>query len=183
MSARVTDRNGLRRLAALMCVVAFCFGPAKLLPLVVALAAGAEGSHAVHLEESLDGETKVVLSHGRSQCPHARFPSNHNDRKAGHHHGVASDVVCLLGGSQNGQADHVARFASGAIAEDGSKAPLVRTHSPAPTQGVSAGAASCFAFSVLLSCTFLERSPGKSAAMASCATVWQRCLRSTCLLI
>jgi hypothetical protein len=57
MSSTATSRNGIRRIGALLCLLAFCVGPAKFLPLLLGLAAGLEGSHTVRLEEDAEGET------------------------------------------------------------------------------------------------------------------------------
>lgn len=178
-----TGRNGIRGLAALACLAAFCLGPARILPLFFALAAGIEGSHTVRLEAGGDGETKVVLCHEAAGAAQANHTPAHQTPAGLHHHGPASQVLCLLAGSANGEQDHVACFNSGVVVQDGSKGLRVQTRC-----AVSKQAQSMAAFG-LADLGF----PSSTTARASAAVVthsnpWlqsarQRCLRSTCLLI
>jgi len=163
MNSRNTIRTCVRRLAAAVCLFAFCFGPARFAPIVVAALAGVEGTHAVRVANTA-AETAVVLHHQRTAGPMPGLPA--------HHHGVASGVVCLLGNSQNAAGDHTARFATGTFIEGGIKQDSL----PLPARDVAI-------------VTVVNRVPTAFPLSANTGQDFEtrvtsrRCLRSTCLLI
>jgi hypothetical protein len=180
MSAWTTTKNQIERVAASACLIAFCFGPAKLLPLAFALAAGIEGSHAVSVESGTAGDTKVVLSH-QGQPRRKIFTSVREPLHPAHHHGLASQVLCLFSDSQNSQADHVALFVTGSALEDGQKKTRVPSRclvskSLAHATGEANTDAPHLRASSFDVCAAADRTTLIRIAAA-------RCLRSTCLLI
>ncbi len=179
MSAWTTARIGLRYVAAVTCLIAFSFGPAKLLPPVFTLFAKAEGSHFVRMEDNFRGDTKLVLRHH----PGAQKRGVHSIAFDQHRHGIASQVICLLTQERGDQSDHIAFFATGCAVEDGQKKARMPSQSLV-SKSVQHGTteASAHVSPVLPDSFFSEQHASQGQTIAA-HTLALRCLRSTCLLI
>jgi hypothetical protein len=101
-----------------MCLAAFSFGQPRIAPMVFALAAAVEGSHAVLLETGLENQLTVVLSHERGRSALPDYTPAHDPRSGLHRHGMASSIFCVLSATASGEADHVACFLPGSLAEE-----------------------------------------------------------------
>jgi hypothetical protein len=175
MSAWTKATMKCRRIAAVGCLIAFSFGPAKLLPVLLAFSSNVEGSHAVHIKRNADGNTKVVLHHSRSTT--RRFEVPPAETEPVHRHGIASELVCWFADSETASPDHIARFATGGPVEEGPG--KMRLHSCGPTLKFFSGLAA----ERSLVCSARHISPGVSTLTWTVSTTLQHCIRSTCLLI
>lgn len=115
-------RLWLKRLQVALCVIPLLAGQTGVFPALLAAASTLEGSHTTHASIS-EGGFLIVLSHERGQPGRPNFLAHHQPENPAHHHGLTVWLVCALGGSTQGLANHEACFSRGGQAEpSGNKA-------------------------------------------------------------
>jgi hypothetical protein len=110
-----------KRVAAFLCLMPLLLGQSEVLPGLLALGAGVEGSHTVCVGAS-QNEFKLVLSHERGQPGRSDYNPRHSPTQALHRHGLASKILCTLASAAPpGLPDHIAAFGSSSTTENSSR--------------------------------------------------------------
>jgi hypothetical protein len=109
-------RLWLKRLQVALCVIPLLAGQTGVFAALLAAASTLAGSHTTHASMS-QGGFMIVLSHERGQPGRPNFLAHHHPTSPAHHHGLTVWLVCALGGSTQGLANHEACFSRGGQAE------------------------------------------------------------------
>jgi len=99
-----------------LCLAAYLLGGAKILPALLALAACAEGSHAVRADSS-PSAFALILHHESGLA--SGIPREAHQPPA-HRHGFTSKLICTLASGDSFDPDHVLQLANGFVSEPAS---------------------------------------------------------------